>query len=43
MAALIEFFQSLDETLIESIDSKIEPVLLLEAVKTSSINAWLNQ
>jgi len=43
MSDLIDAFQSIDETLIHSVHSKIEPVLLLEDVEVSSIKAWLRQ
>src|SRR3989442_1120166 len=43
MSRLIEACDSIDHSLIKSIDAKIEPVLLLEDVETSSIKAWLRQ
>ncbi|MEO0556751.1 MAG: hypothetical protein AAF170_01075, partial [Bacteroidota bacterium] len=43
MAGLIESFEEMDKALIASIDSSIEPVLLLEDVETSSLRAWLAQ
>jgi len=43
MSDLIEACQGIDQTLIKSIDSHIEPVLLLEDVEGSSIKAWLRQ
>jgi hypothetical protein len=38
---LIEGFERLDGTVIEAIDSKIEPVLVLEDVEAGSIRIWL--
>jgi hypothetical protein len=38
---LIEGFERLDDTVIEAIDSKIEPVLVLEDVEAGSIIIWL--
>lgn len=43
MAALIEAMEGLDSILIESIDSKIKPVLLLDSVESGSIKVWLKQ
>jgi hypothetical protein len=42
MANLIKSFEELDKDLIKSIDSKIEPVVMLENVETGSIKAWLS-
>lgn len=41
MSDLIESTQALDITLINSIDHKIQPVLLLEDIEAASIKAWL--
>ena len=41
MSELIETCQYLDQVLIKSIDSKIEPVMLLEDVSSGSIKSWL--
>ncbi len=41
MFELIEAFQRLDVDLVKSIDSKIEPIALLEDIETGSIKAWL--
>lgn len=41
MSNLIESFQAIDHDLIIPIDSKIEPVLLLEDIESSSLRAWL--
>jgi len=38
---LIDAFELLDEALIQSVDSKIEPVLLLEDIESSSLKVWL--
>ncbi len=43
MSALIEAFQSVDRSLADSIDSRIEPVLLLEDIGVGSIKSWLKQ
>jgi|GEM_PF-416701 len=43
MSDLIEALQSLDSTLIEPLNIKLEPVLLLEDIETSSIKAWIAQ
>jgi len=43
MASLIEAMEGLDSILIESIDSKIKPVLLLDSVESGSIKVWLKQ
>lgn len=43
MSDLIEACESIDHSLIKSIDSKIEPILLLEDVNTGSIKAWLRE
>ena len=40
MTALIGAFEAIDRTLVKSIDTKIEPVLLLEDVEASSIKSW---
>nr|WP_281720834.1 hypothetical protein [Nitrosomonas nitrosa] len=41
MSELIESFQAMDATLIESIDPKIEPVTVIEDIESGSIRAWL--
>lgn len=43
MASLIEAIEGLDNILIESIDSKVKPVLLLESIETGSVKVWLRQ
>jgi len=39
--AMIIAFQGLDRMLCESVDSKIEPMMLLEDIEAGSIKAWL--
>lgn len=41
MASIISAFEQLDKDLIASIDSRIEPVLLLEDVEKGSLKTWL--
>jgi hypothetical protein len=41
MSDLIDAFQRIDKRLVEIIDPKIEPVLVLEDVHSGSIQAWL--
>lgn len=43
MSDLIDACQEVDTYLIHTIDSKIEPVLLLENIEASSIKTWLRQ
>lgn len=43
MSDLIDALESIDHTLVEPLPVRIEPVLLLEDVETSSIKAWLAQ
>ena len=43
MSDLIEALESVDRTLAQSLDIKIEPILLLEDVEAGSIKAWLKQ
>jgi hypothetical protein len=43
MSDLINALQDLDRALIGTIDTKLEPILLLEDVETGSIRAWLRQ
>lgn len=43
MSDLIDALQTVDRSLIRSIDTKIEPILLLEDVETGSVKAWLRQ
>ncbi|MBI1804351.1 MAG: hypothetical protein HY033_04565 [Ignavibacteriae bacterium] len=42
MTDLIETFQEIDKTLIESIDAKIEPVAIIEDIEAGSLKAWLS-
>lgn len=41
MSMLIESFEKLDGALLETIDVRIEPLLLLEDIETGSIKVWL--
>ncbi|WP_020599428.1 hypothetical protein [Spirosoma panaciterrae] len=41
MSMLIDNIQELDQLLLQSIDSNLKPVLLLEDVKEGSLRAWL--
>lgn len=41
MAELIKSFQKLDNALVDSIDSGIEPVVLLEDIEVGSLKTWL--
>lgn len=41
MTDLIESFQVIDNSLVQSIDVKIEPVLVLEDIEAGSLKAWL--
>ena len=41
MSGLIEAFESLDKGLVVSVDSRIEPLLLLENIEVGSLKAWL--
>jgi hypothetical protein len=41
MGNLIESFQQIDRRLVAAIDSKIEPVLMLEDIEAGSLRAWL--
>jgi len=41
MSALIDTFQSIDRQLVQSVDVKIEPVLILEDIEAGSLRAWL--
>lgn len=43
MSELIKSFQELDNDLIKGIDSKIDPVILLEDVEIGSLKVWLVQ
>lgn len=43
MSDLIDAMMFLDVELVGAIDSRIEPVLLLEDIETGSIKAWLSQ
>jgi hypothetical protein len=40
---LLEALESLDNTLLEPLDLKLEPILLLEDIKTSSVKIWIAQ
>ncbi len=42
LSSLIDTFESIDNDLVASIDSKIETVLLLEDIESGSIKAWLS-
>jgi hypothetical protein len=39
--ALITAFQEFDQTLVKSIDSSIEPIMILEDIEASSLKIWL--
>ena len=41
MTDLIESFQEIDNEIVQSIDVKIEPVLILEDLEPASLKAWL--
>ena len=43
MSDLIDALQDTDRSLIRTLDSKLNPVLLLEDVETGSIRSWLRQ
>lgn len=43
MSDLIEALQSVDSTLIEPLEIRLEPILLLEDIEAGSIRAWLTQ
>lgn len=43
MSDLIDALQTVDRSLMRSIDTAIEPVLMLEDIETGSIKAWLRQ
>ena len=42
MTGLIETFQELDKALVNSIDTKIEPVMIIEDIETGSIKGWFS-
>jgi len=42
MSGLLEAFHQLDVALVKSVDSKIEPMVLLEDIETGSLKAWLS-
>lgn len=42
MQELIDAFQELDRSLVKSIDSNIEPILILEDIEAGSIRSWLS-
>jgi len=41
MTDLIETLQQVDKTLVSTVDNKIEPIMLLEDIETSSLIAWI--
>jgi hypothetical protein len=41
MTDLIETFQSIDKALVDSIDTKIEPIVVIEDIETGSLKTWL--
>jgi len=41
LSDIIDSFHALDKDLIQSIDSKIEPIVLLEDIESGSIKTWL--
>ncbi len=41
MTELIETFQSIDKVLVDSIDTRIEPVVIMEDIETGSLKTWL--
>jgi hypothetical protein len=41
LSDIIDSFHALDKDLIQSIDSKIEPIILLEDIESGSIKTWL--
>ena len=41
LSHLIDSFHSFDLDLLQSIDAKIEPIILLEDIETGSIKTWL--
>ena len=41
LSYIIDSFHALDKDLIQSIDSKIEPIVLLEDIESGSIKTWL--
>jgi ssRNA-specific RNase YbeY (16S rRNA maturation enzyme) len=41
MTSLLQAFQKLDNALIDSIDSTIEPIILLEDIEAGSLKTWL--
>lgn len=43
MSEMIKAFKDLDNTLVSAIDSKIQPVLILEDVEVGSLKTWLRQ
>ncbi len=43
MSSLLDNLQEIDHILIQSVDTDINPVLLLEDIESGSIKTWLNQ
>ena len=41
MSGLIDVFQDLDRQLVASVDSSIEPILMLEDIEAGSLRTWL--
>ena len=42
MSEMIETFQDFDNSLVQAIDSNIEPILILEDIESGSIKSWLS-
>lgn len=42
MSELIETFEQIDHALVESIDAKIEPIVVIEDIEAGSVKAWLS-
>jgi hypothetical protein len=42
MTEIIETFQDIDKALVESIDVKIEPIVVIEDIEAGSIKTWLS-
>lgn len=43
MSALLDNLQEIDHILVQSVDTDINPILLLEDIESGSIKTWLNQ
>lgn len=43
MSSLLDNLQAIDHILIQSVDTDINPILLLEDIESGSIKTWLNQ